>query len=98
MRLKKDSIVTKDSILNLMLPLTEGNAKVEHGGAAYLYFQYVENSGYTCNESYWCPLYEASDPKFEYDKDAVEHLKYLRENTLEKEYSLLYPNVLIPRK
>ncbi len=76
MQPEKDSIVTKDSILNQMLPLTEGNAKVEFGSVGYLYFQYVENDGYACNERAWLPLCER---KFESDKDAVEYLKYLRE-------------------
>lgn len=81
MHLRKDSVVTKDLILNQMLPSTEGNAKVEFGYVDYLYLHYIENGGYECNECYWAPLYgdDSGDPKFESDKDAVEHLKYLRE-------------------
>lgn len=81
MRPKNGSIVTKDSILNQMLPSIEGNATVEFGFVGYHYFQYIENGGYACNENYWCPLYadDSGDPEFESDKDAIEHLKYLKE-------------------
>ncbi len=50
---KNGSIVTKDLILNQMMPSTEGNAKVEFSSAWYHYSQYVENGGYACNENYW---------------------------------------------
>jgi len=91
MRPKNGSIVTKDSILNQMLPSTEGNAKVEYGGVSYHYFQYIENGGYACNENYWCTLYadDSGDPEFESDKDAIEHLKYLKEKYSDRKIQLI---------
>lgn len=88
---KNGSIVTKDSILNQMLPSTEGNAEVEFSSIGYHYFQYIENGGYACNENYWVPLYadDSGDPEFESDKDAIEHLKYLKEKYSDRKIQLI---------
>lgn len=75
-KFENGSVVT-DNTLQFMKPAVEGNAKVEFSSVGYHYSQYVENGGYACNENYWTPLYE-NDPMFESDKDAVEHLNYLR--------------------
>lgn len=88
---KNNSIVTKDSILNQMLPSTEGNAKVELSVVGYHYFQYIENGGYACDENYWAPLYadDSGDPEFESDKDAIEHLNYLKEKYSDRKVKLI---------
>jgi hypothetical protein len=85
---KNGSVVTKDSILNQMLPFVEGNAKVEFSLVGYHYFQYVENGGYACNENYWCPLYE-NDPEFDSDEKAIKHLDYLKEKYSDRKIKLI---------
>lgn len=91
MRPINGSIVTKDLILNQMLPSTEGNAEVELSIVSYHYFQYIENGGYACNESYWAPLYadDSGDPEFESDKDAIKHLKHLKEKYSDRKIKLI---------
>ena len=86
---KYDSIVTKDSILNQMMPLTEGNAKVNFSSVWYHYLQYIENGGYSCNENYWAPLYEVDDPEFDSDEKAIKHLNYLREEYPNRKFKLI---------
>jgi hypothetical protein len=79
-KFESGSVVT-DNTLQFMKPAVEDNAKVELGAVIYHYSQYIENGGYACNENYWAPLYadDSGDPEFESDKDAVEHLNYLKE-------------------
>lgn len=81
---ENESVVT-DNTFQFMKPIVKGNAKVELGSVGYHYFKYVENGGYSCNENYWCPLYE-NDPEFDSDEKAIKHLDYLREK---------YPNIKI---
>jgi len=89
-KFENGSVVT-DNTLQFMKPAVKGNAEVEFSSVGYLYFQYIENGGYACNENYWVPLYadDSGDPEFESDKDAIEHLKYLKEKYSDRKIQLI---------
>lgn len=86
-KFERGSVVT-DNTLQFMKPAVEGNAEVEFSSVGYLYYQYIENDGYACNEKAWLPLY-IKNRIFRSDKDAIEYLNYLREEYPNRKFNLI---------